>query len=204
MRAVGALQKARGVLRRTKTAFLGAGTREAHQSTATGRNDQRGPNRNWHAIFLNEFTPDGIGVEVGTWKGNFAARILVTAKPRTLHLVDPWRFRPEDDYSSALYGGQATGGQADVESIYQDVLTRFSKEISDGIVVIHRMTSGEAVGLFDDDSLDWVYIDGDHHYDAVKADLQLWYPRSTARRTTHRGRPVYGEMVGRRRCPAGD
>ncbi len=101
----------------------------------------------------------------------------MTAKPRTLHLVDPWRFRGEDDYSSALYGGQATGGQADVESIYQGVLTRFSKEISDGIVVINRMTSEEAVGLFEDDSLDWVYIDGDHHYAAVKADLQLWYPK---------------------------
>ncbi len=178
MKAVRIQQMARGVLRRTKTVFVGAGTKEPSQSTAAGRNDQTGPPQgDRRRTLLNELTPDGIGVEVGTWKGNFAARILVTAKPRTLHLVDPWRFHAEEDYAAACYGGQATGGQADVESIYQGVLARFSKEIHDGVVVIHRMTSEEAVGRFDDNSLDWVYIDGDHHYSAVKADLQLWYPK---------------------------
>ena len=115
---------------------------------------------------------------MGTWKGNFAARILATVKPRTLHLVDPWQFQPEEDYAAACYGGRATGGQAELDSIYEDVLARFSKEISEGMVVVHRMTSEEAaVGRFDDDSLDWVYIDGDHHYDSVKGDLALWYPK---------------------------
>jgi SAM-dependent methyltransferase len=151
-------ERARGVLRRIH--------RQPVPAKKAGREN-----------LLREFVPDGIGVEVGTWKGRFAARLLTRAKPRTLHLVDPWQFRSEEAYGSAHYGGRAEGGQAEVESIYQGVLTRFAGEISDGIVVVHRMTSKEAVGLFDDDSLDWVYIDGDHHYDAVKADLQLWYPK---------------------------
>src|ERR1700685_1780760 len=153
MRAVRLVQMARGGLRRTKMALLGAGTRQPPQSPAAGPFEQMVPvRRDWRGVLLNEFMPRGIGVEVGTWKGNFAARILATADPRTLHLVDPWRFYPEEDYKSACYGGQATGGQVDLESIYQDVRARFSKEIRDGIVVIHRMTSEEAVSRFDDNS----------------------------------------------------
>jgi hypothetical protein len=166
---------ARGVLRRTKTVLHGASKSESPQSTAAVKKDSSG--QDWRRILLNEFAAGSVGVEVGTWKGNFAARILGIAKPRTLHLVDPWQFHPEEDYDAACYGGKATGGQAEIDSIYQDVLARFSQEISDGVVVIHRMTSEEAVTGFDDNSLDWVYIDGDHHYNAVKADLELWYPK---------------------------
>lgn len=33
------------------------------------------------------------------------------------------------------------------------------------------------VDVFEDNSLDFVYIDGNHAYDWVKQDIQLWWPK---------------------------
>ena len=38
----------------------------------------------------------------------------------------------------------------------------------------------DAVKDFDDESLDFVYIDGNHLYPAVKKDIDLWWPKVKA------------------------
>ena len=40
-----------------------------------------------------------------------------------------------------------------------------------------RMTSLEAATRYKDLSLDFVFLDGDHGYEAVKADIQAWLPK---------------------------
>jgi SAM-dependent methyltransferase len=146
---------------------------------ATDRNRPRGAPgvRGARKSLIREFRRNGTGVEVGTWKGGFAADLLTYAEPLTLHLVDPWRHRKEVEFQGVPYGSRAAHGQSDLDEIYQDVLARFAREIESGTVVVHRMTSMEAVADFDDESVDWVYIDGDHHYAAVKCDLEFWYPK---------------------------
>ncbi len=37
--------------------------------------------------------------------------------------------------------------------------------------------SEQAANIFDNNSLDFVYIDASHDYESVKQDLQLWYPK---------------------------
>jgi predicted O-methyltransferase YrrM len=39
------------------------------------------------------------------------------------------------------------------------------------------MTTDEAASLFQDGSLDGVFIDADHTYEAVKMDIQNWMPK---------------------------
>jgi len=40
-----------------------------------------------------------------------------------------------------------------------------------------RQTSKDAVKSFQDNSVDVVYIDGNHKYDYVKEDISLWFPK---------------------------
>ena len=49
-------------------------------------------------------------------------------------------------------------------------------EVRDFIIDIQK-PSIEAVKEFEDNSIDFMFIDGDHHYNAVIKDLNLWYPK---------------------------
>jgi SAM-dependent methyltransferase len=111
---------------------------------------------------LLKLLPKGsTGAEVGVWRGDFSAELLEKVKPGRLHLIDPWAFR--GDYAGAWYGGAEATSQEDMDAIHGDVVERFAGRP----VVVHRRPSDE-VEL---DGLDWAYIDGDHTYPAVAADL---------------------------------
>lgn len=100
-----------------------------------------------------------VGAEVGVWKGDFSSELLAKTHPRRLHLIDPWQVR--DDYDSPLYGTDSD--PREIEAIYERVVERFEGDP----VVIHRKPSVEVYIP----GLSWAYIDGDHTYDGVSADL---------------------------------
>lgn len=112
------------------------------------------------------------GAELGVWKGAFSAQLLERVRPERLHLVDPWTFRAE--LPQAFYGGAVAGPQQDMDAIYESVRARFAKAISEGTVQIHRAQSDVAAATFGIGELDWVYIDGDHRYEAVREELDLY------------------------------
>jgi Methyltransferase domain len=173
-----AVPSVRSQVGRAIRALRGSGT----AASAPEPKGSRGGSEVWAARenLIREFPRNGTGVEVGTWKGGFAARLLAIAEPTTLHLVDPWEHREETEFQGVPYGSKAANGQQDLDEIYNGVLGRFAGEIESGKVIVHRMASKEAAAGFQDGSVDWVYIDGDHHYDAVKSDLELWYPKVRA------------------------
>ncbi len=113
-----------------------------------------------------------ICAEIGSWKGQFAAAILRAAAPAELHLVDPWRFVPS--FPGRWYGGGAAKSQADMDAICESVRRRFRAHPQ---VKLLRAPSVEGAAQFPDGHFDWVYIDGDHSYEAVLADLAAWYPK---------------------------
>ena len=110
--------------------------------------------------------------EVGVWKGGFSAVILREIAPRKLHLIDPWRFYGE--YPDRLYGGRIAKNQDDMDEIFRVVQDRFRAHPA---VVIHRGTTGTVLPDFDDDYFDWVYVDGNHGYEFVLADLRMCLPK---------------------------
>lgn len=110
---------------------------------------------------------DTIGCEIGVQRGHFSAIILENANPNQLHLIDPWRFSEIAEYSA----DGANVQQVEQDKIHRGVVKRFKSEISTQKVILHRKTSAEALSDFEDGSLDFVYVDGMHHYEAVLNDL---------------------------------
>ena len=47
-------------------------------------------------------------------------------------------------------------------------------------VTVHNVKSPHAAELFNDKSVDVVYIDADHSFDAVCADIEAWTPKAKA------------------------
>ena len=133
--------------------------------------------RRERARLLRRLPKSSVGVEIGVWAGDLSAAILRAVRPVRLHLLDPWAFAPDERYEQAWYGGARAGSQAEMDEVYERVLQRFETEIADGAVVIHRSTSAEVAAGFEDASLDWVYVDGNHLYEYVRTDLELFAPK---------------------------
>lgn len=128
--------------------------------------------RDRRASVLRAIPKNATCAEIGVWKGDFSERILAAARPRALHLIDPWRFVAA--YPRRWYGGAAARNQDDMDRLYRDVVRRFAH---DPRVIIHRLDSQAAATRLADIAFDWVYIDGDHSYEAVRDDLLVWVPR---------------------------
>ena len=110
------------------------------------------------------------GAEVGVEQGQNAARILTGWRGRLL-LVDCWAQQP-----LAVYCDQAAyWSDADQEANYQKTLAAMAP--FGGRATVRRMMSAEAAGQLADGELDFVYLDANHEYSAVLAELALWYPK---------------------------
>jgi hypothetical protein len=111
--------------------------------------------------------PKGKGVEVGTFKGNFSNQIMNNWSG-TLYMVDVWR-PLESGYDDSSNHGRYDGG------VYTDAMENI-KGFEDRAIMV-RATSEIAADMFNDNSLDFVYIDANHAYDYVVQDIELWYPK---------------------------
>ncbi len=125
--------------------------------------------------WLLEMMPKhSICAEIGVCWGEFSRVILKIVQPKELHLIDPWRFQADPLFARSLYGSHRAKGQDDVDVRYLHVLKRFSKRQN---VQIHRSSSLDCVQSFPDNYFDWIYVDGDHRYEAVMKDLALFYSK---------------------------
>jgi len=97
------------------------------------------------------------GVEVGVREGKYSEVLCETIPNLQLSCVDPW----------AAY---EVTGQEDQDKLRAKAIERLAPY---GVRFL-QMTSMEAVGSFEDHSLDFVYIDGDHTFDAVMCDIMFW------------------------------
>jgi len=104
--------------------------------------------------------------EVGVWQGDHAADMLAALPVASMLLVDPWlpcayylawsRQRVErDKWADAL--------DRDWNELAWGVETRFK---ADARVKIWRLASAHAARDAKDNSLDFVYLDGDHSFHA--------------------------------------
>lgn len=103
-----------------------------------------------------------VGAEIGVYKGRNAKQILEQLSIKTLYLIDP--FKPFIDAST---------GQLHNSANFNDTKT-FLDCFKNQIIFIKKK-SDQAFSLIP--SLDFVYIDGDHSYEVVKNDIEVYYPK---------------------------
>ncbi|MBK1827812.1 class I SAM-dependent methyltransferase [Haloferula rosea] len=120
---------------------------------------------------LSDLPKRGVGAEIGVHIGDFSDAILSVAKPKKLHLIDPWKCFESEEYGSSWYGNRVD--QNTMDERYSEVCERFKDGITKGRLEVHRNESRIALGELENNSLDFVYIDGDHTYEGVKGDLEL-------------------------------
>lgn len=113
--------------------------------------------------------PSGHFVEVGAWKGKSAAfmavEILKSGKDIRFDTVDHFigvgpRMTPEQKAKRFF-------------AYYGECLTNLR-----GVNVnVIPLASVEAANLYEDNSLDFVFIDANHAYPFVKKDIKVWLPK---------------------------
>lgn len=107
--------------------------------------------------------------EIGAWKGDFTKLILQKTQPEKIYIIDPYKY--VESYEAAWYGG-VSGSQEKMDEVFKSVQIRFENELHSGQLEIVRDDSTQALDQFENESLDWVYIDGNHMYEYVKQDLE--------------------------------
>jgi predicted O-methyltransferase YrrM len=106
-------------------------------------------------------------VEVGVKEG-FHAKLLSRTMPGSvIYAVDPYIMYYEETYPDLTQEAQ--------EGFYRDLIHHSIE--SDGKIVPIRLKSDEAAKFFADESIDYIYIDGDHTKDGVQLDIVSWLPK---------------------------
>ena len=108
-------------------------------------------------------------VEIGSWKGKsstfLAVEIVNSKKNIALYCVDTWKGSEEHSEELSVIN----------DTLFEEFLSNI--EPVKHIITPIRETSLQAASMFEDNSLDFVYIDASHDYENVKADIHAWYPK---------------------------
>jgi hypothetical protein len=123
-------------------------------------------------VVLHFLPKNSIGAEIGVFRGDYSKQIYQIARPKKLFLVDPWINQEGKSYEESMYSANSLNN---MEEIYLKVLDEFVKPKYKNTVDVLRLNSKEFFEKIDNDSLDFIYIDGDHNYDGVLSDLMLSY-----------------------------
>jgi predicted O-methyltransferase YrrM len=109
-----------------------------------------------------------LGAEVGVYRGNTSEALLRELPDLRLWLVDPWR----------PYDGAAQFGQGNQVSFDRAMAaTMFWTEFACTRRFVLRECSTQAASRFADGELDFVFIDANHLYEHVCADIKAWWPK---------------------------
>jgi predicted O-methyltransferase YrrM len=95
----------------------------------------------------------GTGAEIGVYRGEYSAEIAKYAAK--LYCVDSYR-------------GYASHNQDDLDEAYKTAQERLPN------AEFMRLSSMKAVHKFEKDSLDFVYIDGNHYWMRISEDVYHW------------------------------
>lgn len=103
------------------------------------------------------------GAELGVWYGETFFRLLEALPDMRLIGVDDWRDNPRNVHHKDQ--------RQNKDEVYKKALKYLER------TSILDLTTADAAQLIPDNSLDFVFIDADHQYESVKADIKAWLPK---------------------------
>jgi SAM-dependent methyltransferase len=113
-------------------------------------------------------------VEVGSWYGRSAAYMAVeianSDKQIDFYCVDTWGGSVDSPWMAIELASK--GGSA--FPFFQENMRKGGVE---HLIKPVRLNSVQAAGTFEDQSLDFVMIDGAHDYASVRNDVRSWFPK---------------------------
>lgn len=108
-------------------------------------------------------------VEVGSWKGQssafMAVEIINSGKKITFDCVDHFKGSKEEIHQN----------DENIKNL-QEIFLQNMQPVN-GFYNCINMDSIEAAKLYNNESLDFVFLDGSHDYDSIKNDIFAWYPK---------------------------
>jgi len=131
--------------------------------------------QNLYTKMVNELLDGSHIVEVGAWKGRSSAylgvEIINSGKNIKLDVVDIWTGEEDDP--------DAFTADAEFMQYNKNIFELFKKNVAPALHVINpiQMPSAKASKLYQDNSLDFVFIDANHDYEPVKLDIISWLPK---------------------------
>jgi predicted O-methyltransferase YrrM len=112
--------------------------------------------------FVKSFPPEFvIGAEIGVSHGDFSKNILEVRKNIKLYCIDTW----ETNYQLIT-----------PSTAWDTTVVQLSKYKSSNYELV-KGKSPEISNQYADNYFDFVYIDADHLYEPVLADVEAWYPK---------------------------
>lgn len=102
------------------------------------------------------------GAEIGVETGIYSEKLLKNNPDLTLYSIDPWKAYKE--YTDNT-------NQDDIDKLYAETQARLAPYKNSKII---RKFSLDALNDFADNSLDFVYIDGNHNFQSVANDICEW------------------------------
>lgn len=124
---------------------------------------------NFYSYIVNKFPDNSTFVEVGAWKGRsacyMAVEIINSGKNIDFYCVDTWEYV---ETSSEI-------GKDEFNNLFE-IFQENIKPVSSHIKTIKSL-SWDGAKHFEDNSVDFVFIDAAHDYESVMKDIQAWYPK---------------------------
>ncbi len=122
---------------------------------------------------LARASEDAVFVEVGAYLGRstlyLASRIQQSGKKIRVYAVDRW--------DGWIYDDCRPPTPPETEDVFWHFVRNVRRAGVEEVIYPLKMASEQAANLFEDGTLDFVFLDADHGEESVRRDLEAWFPK---------------------------
>jgi predicted O-methyltransferase YrrM len=111
-----------------------------------------------------------LGAEIGVWMGETTEYLLNNMKELKIYAIDPYEVY---EHYNKHHRGASEDTQERFDDVYNKVSSKLNNMFPERIIWIRDMGLSASYEI-KDNSLDFVFIDGNHGYEYVKADIAIW------------------------------